>query len=459
MKTDNTSKLLIIVTAIFVLSLMMSCVEEPLTEEPTIENEMLDSIIETESIEGDDNCPNGGFILKAGNDSNSNGVLEENEITTINYLCHGENGQIAANLLTITEEKEPDANCAEGGVTIYFGLDLNNDLVLTEEEIQSSFFLCHGGQGQDGSNGINGMLTLIKVIDEPAGENCANGGLLLQTGVDTNANGELDDSEIETNKYVCDGESTTSEYYEYYFSNGLENYSGTSDVSITKLSGEGIDEEYLEIGSELNPSNGFMYPTNSLIHFEGVESILTDLADENFEIVEAVLYIRVETPFIDGGAENALGVQVIVPNAPLFSESEANWNMAYTDQEWFDPGTAAIESSAYDYSDMILLPDPTRYQFKGVVPMLLNRSQIKSWIDSKDNNKGLVLTLVDQSMEYDLTIASSEHEELAYRPMLYIKVKKIETGARGRAVSDSEYQQLWFLKSITEKMQAYHNIF
>ncbi|MDW3208906.1 MAG: hypothetical protein R8N23_03515 [Reichenbachiella sp.] len=134
-------------------------------------------------------------------------------------------------------------------------------------------------------------------------------------------------------------------------------------------------------------------------------------------------------------------------------------NMASTDREWFDPGTAAIESSAYDYSDMLILPDPTQMKFKGMVPLLLDRSQINGWVESKDNNNGLVLTLIDQSKEYQLSIASSEHDEMSYRPMLYIKVKKIANGARYHYLSKDEYKQNWLLKSTADKMKVYHNIF
>lgn len=453
MKTDNTSKLLLIVTAIFIVSLMMGCMEEPLTEEPEIEDAMMDSIIETETIQGNDNCPNGGFLLKAGNDNNENGLLDENEVSTINYLCHGENGQIASELLSKTETESEGDNCAIGGMIVYFGLDMNSDSELSEDEIQSSFILCHGSVGQDGLS----SLTVSKT--ENPGANCANGGIQLLTGQDLNDNNVLDDNEIESIEYVCNGAPADTDYHEYYFSNGLDNYTGTSDVSIAKLDNEGIDEEELLVGSEINPANGFMYPTNSLIHFEGVESILDDLDEQDFEVVQAVLYVRVKTPIIDGGEVNALGVQVIVPNAPLFVETEAKWNMASTDREWFDPGTAAIESSAYDYSDMLILPDPTQMKFKGMVPLLLDRSQINGWVESKDNNNGLVLTLIDQSKEYQLSIASSEHDEMSYRPMLYIKVKKIAIGARHRYLSKDEYKQNWLLKPTVDKMKAYHNIF
>ena len=91
--------------------------------------------------------------------------------------------------------------------------------------------------------------------------------------------------------------------------------------------------------------------------------------------------------------------------------------------------------------------------------MLLDRSQIKAWVESKDNNKGLVLTLIDQSKEYNLSIASSEHDEVSYRPMLYIKVKKLANSERQINLSKNEYKQNWLMKSTAEKMNAYHNIF
>lgn len=514
MKTDNTSKLLVILTSIFLISLMMGCTEEPLNEAPTIEDAMMDSIIETETIEGDANCPNGGFLLKAGNDNNENGILDEDEVSTINFLCHGENGQIASELLSKTETEPEGDNCAFGGVTIYIGLDLDSDKELAEGEIQTSFVLCHGNEGNSGDPGVT---SLSKITPEETGSNCGNGGLKIETGMDEDAdqildddeiestnfvchgldgqdgadglssltesktespgsncpyggiqilsgqdannNAILDDDEVESIEFVCNGAPAESSYLEYYFSNGLDNYTGTSDVSIAKLDNEGINEEELEVGSEINPANGFMYPTNSLIHFEGIEEILNDLDDSEFEIVEAILYVRVETPIIDGGEVNALGVQTIIPNVPLFIESEAKWNMASLEYEWFDPGTAAVESSAYDYSDMLVLPDPTQMKFKGIVPMLLDRAQIKNWVESKNDNKGLVLTLIDQSKEYNLSIASSEHDEVSYRPMLYVKVKKTASGMRQRNSGIDEYKQNWLMKSSAEKMKAYHNIF
>jgi hypothetical protein len=38
------------------------------------------------------NCPNGGVSVKAGVDTNSNGVLDPAEVTSSNVICNGKNG-------------------------------------------------------------------------------------------------------------------------------------------------------------------------------------------------------------------------------------------------------------------------------------------------------------------------------------------------------------------------------
>ena len=62
-------------------------------------------------------------------------------------------------------------------------------------------------QGPAGSNGANGQNALIKTTTEPAGANCATGGVKLESGLDANANGILDAGEINLalTRYVCNG--------------------------------------------------------------------------------------------------------------------------------------------------------------------------------------------------------------------------------------------------------------
>ncbi len=66
-----------------------------------------------------------------------------------------------------------------------------------------------GAQGVAGTNGTNGLNALIKTTTEAAGANCANGGTKIETGLDVNSNGVLDNGEIISSqtKFVCNGNS------------------------------------------------------------------------------------------------------------------------------------------------------------------------------------------------------------------------------------------------------------
>jgi hypothetical protein len=62
-------------------------------------------------------------------------------------------------------------------------------------------------QGQDGEIGPVGSSSLINLIDEPAGPNCSNGGVKIESGIDNNKNNTLDLSEVTSTKYVCTSQS------------------------------------------------------------------------------------------------------------------------------------------------------------------------------------------------------------------------------------------------------------
>jgi hypothetical protein len=70
----------------------------------------------------------------------------------------------------------------------------------TEQEFMDSLA---GEQGETGE----GLNSLIKTSDEEAGDNCENGGIKIETGLDTNDNGELDEDEVDESltKYLCNG--------------------------------------------------------------------------------------------------------------------------------------------------------------------------------------------------------------------------------------------------------------
>lgn len=64
-----------------------------------------------------------------------------------------------------------------------------------------------GIAGTNGINGSNGQNSLVKTSAESAGVNCAAGGVKLEYGLDANANGTLDVSEINASltKFICNG--------------------------------------------------------------------------------------------------------------------------------------------------------------------------------------------------------------------------------------------------------------
>ena len=184
------------------------------------------SLVETEPLEAGGECPTGGTLISVGLDLNGSGTLESNEITYTTVVCNGEDGQDGQDgqdgedgedgqdgtdgndgqdgqagdnghsTLVVTS---PDSEvCPDGGIKIEIGLDLNDNLILDVDEITSTEYVC---DGEDGDS------SLIRTSNESAGDNCPNGGIKLETGIDSNGNGVLDNSEVVTTDYICDGEN------------------------------------------------------------------------------------------------------------------------------------------------------------------------------------------------------------------------------------------------------------
>ena len=62
-----------------------------------------------------------------------------------------------------------------------------------------------GAVGPAGADGANGLNSLIALTPELSGINCVNGGIKVDAGLDTNSNGILDPSEIQSTAFVCNG--------------------------------------------------------------------------------------------------------------------------------------------------------------------------------------------------------------------------------------------------------------
>lgn len=149
-----------------------------------------------------DNCANGGYKVLSGIDQNGNGTLDAGEVQVTKYLCNGTNGSGTGgrNSLISFVTEPAGANCAKGGYKVTSGLDLNGNNVLDAAEVQSTAYICSGNDG---------LNTLTAVVAEAAGANCANGGFKVTSGLDVNRNNILDNGEVQATKYVCNGAGGT----------------------------------------------------------------------------------------------------------------------------------------------------------------------------------------------------------------------------------------------------------
>ena len=125
--------------------------------------------------------------------------------------ANGQNGQSV--LMQVTTS----GDCPYGGNTFHIGMDVNRDSVLSNDEISATVDVCNGAQGlegldgkdgnngQDGADGADGLNALAVTRVEASGSNCANGGIRIDVGTDDDGNCTLEEIEIDTTQYVCNG--------------------------------------------------------------------------------------------------------------------------------------------------------------------------------------------------------------------------------------------------------------
>lgn len=199
-------------------------------------------------------CVNGGVKIEAGIDNNpKNNILDDDEVDETKYVCAGSDGNKGRDALVKVSDEPKGANCTKStGIKIEVGIDDNGNGTLDESEVTSTQYVCNGkdgsqgpqgakgeqgepgvngSDGQDGEqgekgeqgpkgddglqgetgatgeNGSNGATTLVSIVDEPKGENCVSGGKKIETGLDANGNGALDEDEVDPENvyYVCNG--------------------------------------------------------------------------------------------------------------------------------------------------------------------------------------------------------------------------------------------------------------
>jgi len=91
----------------------------------------------------------------------------------------------------------PGAECAAGGVEVETGIDENENGVLDDDEVDETAVLCNG---EDGDAGLSSVLR----VDNAVGDHCPAGGVRVRVGLDDNGNGTLDlPAELDDTAYAC----------------------------------------------------------------------------------------------------------------------------------------------------------------------------------------------------------------------------------------------------------------
>jgi BclB C-terminal domain-containing protein len=155
----------------------------------------------------------GPLLLSSCQDNADLCSRETSEDGTSRLVCAPVGG-LGTSTLAIRRAEPAGDNCPNGGERIDTGFDDNANNILDASEIDVSAYICNGADGIDGINGANGAdgdagpagaSAFVTMDAEQAGENCADGGMRVSYGVDANADGTLQDDELEGIKFVCDG--------------------------------------------------------------------------------------------------------------------------------------------------------------------------------------------------------------------------------------------------------------
>ncbi|MBN1609425.1 MAG: hypothetical protein JW940_22535, partial [Polyangiaceae bacterium] len=127
----------------------------------------------------------------------------------------GAPGEDGASALIVSNEVAPGTECVAGGFRVESGVDADGNGALSEEETNTTDFICHGvdggsvgAAGAGGATapaGADGLTSLVNVTTVEPGTDCAKGGQRLEAGLDLDGNGTLEAGEVTTARVVCNG--------------------------------------------------------------------------------------------------------------------------------------------------------------------------------------------------------------------------------------------------------------
>lgn len=165
------------------------------------------SLIDTRPEPAGANCQYGGLRVESGLDANFDGVLAQSEVLDTAYICNQRvDGRSTATRLVPIE---PGAVCASGGQRVQTGIDDDDDGVLDDDEVDGTADIC------EGTDGVDGLTTRVRLVTIPSGiggSACPFGGTRIDSGADDDRDGVLDDAEVDAFQSVCAVQVASSLY-------------------------------------------------------------------------------------------------------------------------------------------------------------------------------------------------------------------------------------------------------
>ncbi len=151
-----------------------------------------------------------------------------------------------------------------------------------------------GEQGPAGADGEVAIKTLINTSDEAAGDNCVSGGVKIEVGEDTNADGVLNTDEVDDSltRYIC---------------NGTDGQDGQDGI-------DGGGSSGFNNGGVFSSSKLFSYPISKSMSADGSTIAVVERFFPNGGAGgSSTYYCKLNVYKIESGALNRIGQEIDLP--------------------------------------------------------------------------------------------------------------------------------------------------
>ena len=151
-----------------------------------------------------------------------------------------------------------------------------------------------GEQGPQGEQGLpgepgdagTGISSLVNTSDEPAGDNCENGGIKIEVGLDENGNGVLDSEEVvdSQTRYVCNGNDGSNGS-----SNGVGGNSFFNSIETIESDTQSVSSASYN-NNDLITATGSIWTTgaiNSTVSWINTDGAVPNIIEHEYENIDS----------------------------------------------------------------------------------------------------------------------------------------------------------------------------